>query len=351
MPKPEIALCMDSGAFSAFTQGNPVNLEEYTEFLLKNPEHIAHAVALDSINPNDPETAASTGWDNLLYMRDKGIEAIPVYHARESIKWFDKMLDTTDYIGISGTSLVSPTEHLAFYDLAWNYATDSEGYPIAKFHAFGDLAPYSMLTYPWYSADASTWMIMGGRAGSVKLGGKSYRLRSKTVCDGNYISADAVGPEKESWERECRYLGLDPDRVMKVTTNGSQMAMIRSYLVASDIIKLQQRSEDCKQFRKPKTLINSKKKETGGFTREGPVRIFFVISPSAFQFNFPVILALGIKDILVSYYYVVREKKKFWEEKLVPFLYDPEGFCKTDPKTKIFYDKLNECLLKEPVGV
>jgi hypothetical protein len=342
---------LDSGAFSAFTQGKPVSLIEYTDFALKNQEVIDTTVNLDMINPQNPEKAAADGWDNFMYMKDKGVHVMPVYHARENLSWLDKMLTVTDYVGLSATSLVSPVEGRSFLDLCWHYVTDNSGFPIAKFHAFGDTAPFSLLSYPWYSADSATWMIQAGRAGSVKLQGKSYRLRSKTVSDTNYISNDDAPPQKAAWQNELRTLGLDPDAVMSVTTTASQLAMIRSFLVASDIIALQERSRLVTRFKKPPALVINKRQETGGTERVGPVQINFVISPSACFMNFPVIAILGIQNILVSYFYVAREKPKFWEERMKPFLYDPTGFCLTDPKMRIFYEKIQEVLLKKEMTV
>lgn len=343
-------LMLDSGAFTCFTRGKTIDVAEYSKFCIDNAQHVDHVINLDVINPKSPADAAAAGWDNLLYMKDKGIDAIPVYHAREDISWFDKMLEICHYVGISGTSLVSPSEQLHFYDLAFNYGTDSCGRPIAKYHLFGDSSPYALLNYPAFSADSATWMIMGGRAGSVKLNGRSYRLRSKTVNDANYISDDSEGLQKQSWEEECKFLGLNPEAVMKVAASGSELAMIRSYLVASDLLKLQERSVDCTYFKHPSKLLTNKRQFSGGTERVGPIKLYFVISPSAYAFNFPLVQALGIKNVLVSYYYVVHDNPKFWE-KLLAFMEDPLTFCQTDEKVKRFYHKLQECLLKEEVTV
>jgi hypothetical protein len=351
MSKQLISLMLDSGAFTCFTQKKQIDIAEYTKFCLDNSQRINHIINLDVIAPKDPEIAASSGWDNLLYMRDKGIDAIPVYHARENIDWFERMLTLCSYVGISGTSLVSPSEQLHFYDLAFNYGTDSEGRPVAKYHLFGDSSPYALLNMPAFSADSATYMLMGGRAGSVKLNGKSYRLRSKTVSDANYISDDSTGLQKESWEEECRFLGLNPEVVMKVVASGSELAMIRSFLVASDLLKLQERSVDCTTFKQPSKLITNKHQLTGGKERVGPIKLYFVLSPSAYVFNFPIIQVLNIKNVLVSYYYVIHDAANFWNDKLIPFLEDPLRFCQTDEKTRKFYDKLQECLLKEEVTV
>jgi len=342
-------LMLDSGAFSAFTQKKEIDVQKYCDFIRANEQYISKSVNLDVINPQDPEVAAAAGMDNFLIMKDRGINAMPVFHARESWKWLDQMLALTDYIGLSGTSLVSPVEDRAWHRLIWNYVTDKDGYPIAKFHSFGNTSEYMLLTMPFYSADSATWMIQGGRAARVKLQGKSYQLRSNSIGDTNFILNTDTGPKRECWEQEIRELGLDPTAVMNVQGKGSELAMIRAFLVAADLLKLQEQATNVKKYQKPASIITNKHSNDGGFIREGSVKVIFVISPSAYYFNYPVLHALGIKDILVSYYYVATAPKNFWEEKLVPFILDPEGFFELDPQARKFRDKLNEVLLKPMV--
>ena len=131
----KISLVLDSGAFSAFTQKKEVNLANYCDFCIENEDHIETVVNLDVIQPGSPEVAAAAGMANFQIMLDRGIKAMPVFHARENLKWLDQMLDRTDYIGLSGTSLVSPVEDKAWHRFIWQYVTDSMGYPIAKFHS------------------------------------------------------------------------------------------------------------------------------------------------------------------------------------------------------------------------
>lgn len=347
----KIHLTLDSGAFSAFTQKKEVNLDNYCKFILDNDKYVNQAVNLDVINPQSPEAAAEAGMANFYLMRDRGIDCMPVFHARESWKHLDKMLELTDYIGLSGTSLVSPVEDKTWHRLVWNYVTDKDGYPIARFHSFGNTSEYMLLTMPWYSADSATWMIQGGRAARVKLQGKSYQLRSNSIGDTNFILDSDTGPKRECWEQEIRALGFDPDALMKVKAKGSELAMLRAYLVAADLLNLQELATNVKTFQKPSTLLDFKKASAKpGFVREGSVKVIFVISPSAYYFNYPVIHALGIKNILVSYYYVATAPKNFWGEKLVPFLVDPDGFFESDPQAKRFKEKLNEVLLKPMVA-
>jgi hypothetical protein len=343
----KLTLMLDSGAFSSFTQGKLIDVIEYSDFILKNQQHIDQTICLDVINPNKPDEAAVAGMQNFKYMKGRGIDAIPVFHAREPLSCLDEMLTLTEYVGLSATSLVSPVEDKAWHRLIWAYLSDSEGYPIIKTHSFGNITEYALLSWPWTSADAATWVIAGGRAGRVRINGRSIQLRTNKINDPNFISIHDTGLKRETWEMEIRELGLDPHMLMTVKTKGSGLAMLRSFLVASDLLKLQEQTIDVTQYKTHNPLLLKKKIGGVGIKREGPVNMYFVISPSAYQFNFPVLAALKIKNILVSYYYVKTATKNFWDEKLIPFLYDPVGFCETDKRTKSFWDLLQSCLQKE----
>lgn len=344
--EPMIKLCVDSGAFSAFTQKKVVDLNAYCDFLTSNSQHIYKSVCLDVIDPEGPDVAAAKGWDNYLRMRDRGLNPMPVFHAREHWRWLDQMLDKTDYIGLSGTSLVSPLEHIQFYNLCWQYVTDRNGCPIAKFHAFGDTSAYSLSTYPWYSADSATWVIQSGRAARVKLQGKAYQLRSNSIRDTSYVDVNDPLPKKQEWEKEIRALGLDPDIVMNIKATPSEMAMIRSYLLAADVLRLGENTKNVTRYTSTRSLLAKKRQQEGGAARVGPCNIYFVISPAAWYFNLPVLAALDIRLALVSYYYIVTAPASFWPERFLPFLYDPKGFCSNNPKVKKYWDKLQECILK-----
>lgn len=338
-------LFLDSGAFSAFTQKTEVNLHEYTDFCIANQQYITQAVNLDVINPGRPDEAAAAGMQNFHYMLDKGVKAMPVYHARESKRYLDEMIDLVDYVGLSGTSLVSPAEDKQWHHLTWAYITDKHGFPTVRTHSFGNTSEYMAMNFPWTTMDSATWMIQAGRAGRVKLQGRPYQLRTHSIGDQNYISVHDTGLKREAWEKEFRQYGLDPNQLMTVEAKGAKMAMLRSFVVASELLNLQARTEPVKSYKGGSTLLLHKRKDEGGFSREGPAQLYFVISPSAFSFNFPLIAALGIKNVLVSYFYVVTAPKNFWEERLLPFLHDPVGYCTTHPKVRVFWDKLHEVIL------
>ncbi len=343
-----LSTIIDSGAFTAYTQKKTVNVKAYCDFIAANQQYIAKAINLDVINPQGPEKAAEAGWDNYLYALDRGLDVMPVFHAREQVKWLDKMLDKTNYVGLSGTSLVSPLEDKQWHRTIWNYVTDQNGCPIANFHSFGNTSMYVLLTFPFFSADSATWMIQSGRAARVRLQGKAYQFRSGKIKDTSYVDINDPLPKKQAWQEEIRSFGLDPDAVMSVKATPTELAMIRSYLVASDILRLEEQTASCTRYKLPIPLIGNKRQMIGGQEREGPCRIHFVISPSAYSFNFPLVATLGIKKVLVSYFYIATSPKGFWQEKLLPFLLDPLGYCLSGKDKKVFrfYSKLQEVLDK-----
>jgi len=342
-----LSLMLDSGAFSAWSLKKEIDLQEYISFINNNSKCITTTVNLDVINPKSPNDAAKAGMENFRRMLDSGVKAMPVYHAREDFSYLEQMLELTDYIGLSTTSLVSPVEGKHWSNLVWNFITDSKGLPIVRTHAFGDTAPLSLLTYPWYSADSATWMIQGGRAACVKLNEKVYQLRSHLIRHPHYISLDDPLPKKEAWEEEMRALGLDPTSVMTVATRPTEMAMIRCYLVASNLLRLAKRAESVTKFSKSPSLIPFQKQADGGIERDGGIKLYFVISPSAYYFNFVLLDALKIKNVLVSYFYVKTAPKNFWEEMLLPFIINPHAYVMENPKTRKYAEKLQEVLVKK----
>jgi hypothetical protein len=367
--KPQIELMLDSGAYTCFTAGKNISVDDYISFILKNQQHIKHVINLDVIAPSDPEVAAAAGRLNFLKIRDAGIPNLPVYHARERLHWLDLMLEDCPYLGLSGTSLVSPREDKQWHDLVWGYITDSKGFPIVKTHSFGNTSERALLTFPWSSADSATWMISGCRAGRVKLQGKTFQLRTYKVSDSNFISNGDSGLKRESWEKEITALGLNPEKLMNIIVPpkkvkgvkadpgllcpncgevhpATTLPMLRSYLHAAELLKLKELSSSCTRFKAASALLSFKKQLTGGIERKGTVRTVLVIAPATYYFNFPVLYALGVKDILVSYYYITASEGNFWEEKMIPYMYDPVGFMEKDEKTKKMWNILNEVLLK-----
>ena len=165
-------LVLDSGAYSAWVQKRPVLLDDYIEYIKANQEHIDHYINLDVIpgefgrvpTSDEVEKSAQEGWDNMMRMRDAGLDPVPVYHQGERIEWLWRMMDEAkcDYIGISPANDRHTPQKRIWLDMVFDFITDDDGMPLIKTHGFGVTSVPLICRYPWYTADSTTWALMGG---------------------------------------------------------------------------------------------------------------------------------------------------------------------------------------------
>jgi hypothetical protein len=158
---------LDSGAYSAWSRGATIDLDEYIEFIKTNIEHIDVYANLDCLagrpgvpsRPEEKEEAAKQSWANYCYMRDQGLSPLPVYHIGEDRKWLELMLsEGCDYIGLGGLVGVPSAARRQWLDGVFDRITDDKGMPIVKTHGFGMTAVPLIFRYPWYSVDSTTWI-------------------------------------------------------------------------------------------------------------------------------------------------------------------------------------------------
>lgn len=158
---------LDSGAYSAWSRGASIDLDEYCAFIKANIEHITVYSNLDCIpgqkgkppTAKEKEEAAARSWDNFLYMRNEGLSPLPVYHVGESTSWLHKMLDYgCDYIGLGGLVGTPAPVRRRWLDSVFSMITDQHGAPMVKTHGFGVTSMPLMFRYPWYSVDSTSWI-------------------------------------------------------------------------------------------------------------------------------------------------------------------------------------------------
>jgi hypothetical protein len=170
MPKNEVSLMLDSGAFSAWRQGDPIDLKAYTKFCASHMDHLRCCVSLD-VMPGRPgeqrstkqtEEAAAQGWKNYLYMRDAGLDPVPVYHMGERRYWLEKMLgEGCTYVGLGGVALAGDKARRPWLDEVFGFLCGSKGYTAIRTHGFGITSTGMMSRYPWASVDSVSWMKQG----------------------------------------------------------------------------------------------------------------------------------------------------------------------------------------------
>lgn len=170
-------LFLDSGAFSAFTQGVTIKLNEYADYLHRNRDIIEFAANLDDLT-GDKVVAADNTWRNqqrLESMAPKGLYILPVYHVREPTSYLTRLIDKYEFIALGGMVPESSRDLLYILDDLWDrFLTDAQGRPRVRVHGFGLTTFDLMLRYPWWSVDSTSW-IMSARHGHIRLMSKEGR--------------------------------------------------------------------------------------------------------------------------------------------------------------------------------
>ncbi len=163
-----LRIFLDSGAFSAYTQGITVDVRQYCSYIhdykdiletveLENGTVLLLASVLDAIG--DP-----TGtWYNQKRMEDMGVRALPCYHYGEPPEVLQYYAANYEYITIGGMVPISTPQLKIWLDGVWGkYLTNPDGTPKVKVHGFGLTSVQLMARYPWFSVDSSSWVQSGG---------------------------------------------------------------------------------------------------------------------------------------------------------------------------------------------
>lgn len=166
---------LDSGAFSAYTLGVKLSVQEYCEYIQRNKDIIrvedgnVMASVLDGIG--DPLQT----WRNQLEMEARGVRPLPCFHAGEDERYLEYYVKNYDYITLGGMVGSSTQQLMIWLDRMWDrYLTDGSGRARCKVHGFGITAVPIMEAYPWYSCDSSSW-IQSAAFGSIVLPGASRK--------------------------------------------------------------------------------------------------------------------------------------------------------------------------------
>lgn len=158
---------LDSGAFSAFTLGVDISVEDYCEYIKRNTDiirvedNVVMASVLDGIG--DPLQT----WRNQLEMELRGAKPLPCFHAGEDERYLEWYVQNYEYITLGGMVGSSTKQLCIWLDRMWDrYLTDGSGRARIKVHGFGITAVPIMERYPWYSCDSSSW-IQSAAFGSI----------------------------------------------------------------------------------------------------------------------------------------------------------------------------------------
>lgn len=158
---------LDSGGYTARVQGKPIDIKTYCDFVEKY-QHLFHICANLDIGTHEEQIANQ----KLLESRVK-IPVLPVFHPEEYFdkkkrEWFDVEMQKRDIVAIgglvggSGINYVDELGDKGYFDWIFHRALKYK----TKVHGFGITTVPTLIKYPFYSVDSSTWLA-GARFGTL----------------------------------------------------------------------------------------------------------------------------------------------------------------------------------------
>lgn len=153
--EPGKRLFIDSGAFSAYTQGIPVDLGAYIKWLHAHKANVYCYACLDIIN--DCEGTRR----NYETMVAAGLKPIPVFHVGSPLEELERYCGLTDFVALGGSVQLSKRRELLQRWFDSCFAIVKKFWPV-KVHAFGVTAQWLLERYPFFSCDSSGAIVGGG---------------------------------------------------------------------------------------------------------------------------------------------------------------------------------------------
>lgn len=162
-------MMIDSGAFTAFTKGKPVQLPKllaYSKRLIEKygDRHDFVFIGLDIIPPKNPtETDLKKGmkqsYENFLVQQQElaPYPVLPVYHSSEPVSLRNLYLKHTDHIALSMNQAMAEKHRV-------DWATRVQ-VPDVKMHGLAATGVQMIRYVDWYSVDSAAWIMIAAMGG------------------------------------------------------------------------------------------------------------------------------------------------------------------------------------------
>lgn len=227
-------LIIDSGAFSVWANGGTVDREAYVQFCLEVQKLLPSSIEIHIVNldvipgewgsvPSQEEIdkSAEAGWQNMLYLESFGLKVIHVFHQHEKWEVLDRLVAHSDYIGISPANDVSNARKQKWMAQVFK-RLDVKNTKI-KTHGFAVTSHNQLYSFPYYSADSSSW-VTPARYG--RIGVLNERFEMKTF---SYKNINELEP---LWDL-VRWMGID--KMSDSPWKNRTIVSIRSYKKLGEI--------------------------------------------------------------------------------------------------------------------
>ena len=153
---------VDSGAFSAYTKGLDINVDEYIAWINRWHPYVERYCCWDVI-PNDnvsPKESAEKTWANYMYMKNKVLDPhklVYCFHYGEDITYLKQALESgLEFIALGGLAKRGKKQREEFLEFV---EPIFKQYPNVHVHAFGMASIPLLKRFTFIdSSDASSWL-------------------------------------------------------------------------------------------------------------------------------------------------------------------------------------------------
>ena len=236
-------LFIDSGAYSMWTKGVTINVDEYINWLNERADYLDLFGQVDAIpgtkeggaTQKEVRDAAQKTWENYLYMRSKlkkpeGL--LYTFHVGEPKEFLEQALEWTDengkhipYIALGGMVGKTAQTRRHFMEMCFKIIRNSSN-PNVKVHAFGMTSKDLLGEFPVTSADSTSWIMTAANGGIMTDVGvvtvSSNRINEPTHY--SHLPADLLQEfEKEVGEFGFTLEELANERNKRVIHNARYM--------------------------------------------------------------------------------------------------------------------------------
>ena len=225
-------LFVDSGAYSAYTKGKEIDVEDYINLINNIGDVVTVFAQVDKIpqvigrepTPEEFSAAAHQSWDNYLYMiskvdkkyRDK---IMPVFHFQEDTKWLKQMLEYTHedgshikYIGLAVSTVDNADVRSRWLDMCFKIIKTSSN-PDVMTHAFGTTAWDVLEQFPLTSSDSTTW-ILSAVNGAIIVNKKAVTISDRTKTKNAHLLHKSPAVYEEV-EKKANQFGFTIEQLME----------------------------------------------------------------------------------------------------------------------------------------
>lgn len=176
---PGVKTILDSGAFSAWKSGTPVDIEDLIVEACEAEPPWDEVAALDVIG------SPADSYHNAVEMKERGLPIIPVFHFGEPWDLLQEYkTQFTGRVGLGGIATgISSTQRRK-----WLSQCFARAYP-ARFHGFGVASRDLLMEFPFSSVDTASWHT-GLRYGRTASMG-DIKMPRKSELDGGEFEDSA----------------------------------------------------------------------------------------------------------------------------------------------------------------